>query len=37
MFLVLQGDEQASDGGAGQENLRQSHQTGAGVHRAFHR
>lgn len=35
--LFLQGDEQAPDGGAGQENLRQSHQTGAGVHRAFYR
>lgn len=35
--LFPQGDEQASDRGAGQEDLRQSHQAGAGVHRALHR
>lgn len=35
--LFLQGDEQAPDGWAGPQNLRPSHQAGAGVHRALHR
>lgn len=33
----LQGNEQAFDGGAGEEDLRQSRQTGAGVHGILHR
>lgn len=35
--LSLQGDEQAADGRAGQEDLWPSHQAGAGVHGALHR
>lgn len=35
--LSLQRDEQAFHWGAGEEDLRQSRQTGAGVHRVLHR
>lgn len=35
--FFLQGDEQASDGGTGQEDVWQSLQAGAGVHGALHR
>lgn len=35
--VCVQRDEQAVDGGAGEEDFRQSRQTGAGVHRILHR
>lgn len=35
--FLPQGDEQTSDGRTRTENLRPSHEAGAGIHRALHR